>query len=217
METLTSKHQKEIIVPLNGIELHGILTIPEKAQGIVIFSHGHGSSRLSPRNTFVAGKLQKAKMATLLIDLLTAYEDEIYSNRFDIELITQRLHHITKWVRNYRETQKKAIAYFGASTGAAAALKAAAKERIAAVVSRGGRPDLVMNDLKDVTAPTLLIVGSNDVPVLELNQKAYQNLFCHKKLEVVPNATHLFKEPGALEKVGELAAEWFSRWLNPKI
>lgn len=216
MQTMTIKYQKEITIPVNGVELQGILSIPENAQGIVIFSHGHGSSRLSPRNTYVAGILQKAGVGTLLIDLLTAHEDVNYSNRFDIDLITERLKTITSWVRNYPDTRGKRIAYFGASTGAAAALKAAVKANISAVVSRGGRPDLAMEVLKEVHAPTLLMVGSRDVPVLEQNRKAFQKLLCEKKLEIIPNASHLFQEPGTLDEVGKLAAQWFAKWLNPK-
>lgn len=216
MEKMASLQQKEISVPINGVELQGILTLPENALGIVIFSHGHGSSRLSPRNNYVAAMLQMAGVGTLLIDLLTAFEDRKYSNRFDIDLITARLERITAWVRAYPDTQKMPIGYFGASTGAAAALNAAVKGNIAAVVSRGGRPDLAMEILGKVKAPTLLIVGSRDVPVLELNRRALERLRCDKKLEIVPDASHLFEEPGTLEKAGNLAAQWFAKWLNPK-
>ncbi len=212
MTTKTAQIQREITVPLNGLELRGILTIPTYARGIVIFSHGHGSSRLSPRNTYVAQTLQNGGMATLLIDLLTEEEDQNSGFRFDIELITERLLLITRWVRSHRETSSLEIAYFGASTGAAAALKAASRENIAAVVSRGGRPDLALNDLKGVTAPTLLIVGSNDERVLDWNYEALQKLRCEKQLKLVPGASHLFQEPGKLESVASLAADWFKKW-----
>lgn len=197
------------------ITLEGILKIPESAQGIVLFAHGSGSSRLSPRNNFVANILNEAGMATLLIDLLSKQEDEIYKTRFDIDLLTDRLNIVIQWLKQQPHTQKLDLGVFGSSTGAAAALRVASErgKEIKAVVSRGGRPDLAMDILDTVTAPTLFIVGGNDFGVIELNQEAYEQLTCFKKFEIVPNATHLFEEPGALEEVARLAKEWFHKHL----
>jgi putative phosphoribosyl transferase len=199
------------------IILEGDLVIPEKASSLVIFSHGSGSSRFSPRNNFVAQQLQQAGIATLLADLLTRQEDQFYSNRFDILLLSNRLTAITKWVIKNHETASLPIGYFGASTGAASALTAAAElpNLIRAIVSRGGRPDLALIDFNKVKAPTLLIVGELDYDVMELNQKVFSAIRCEKKLLSVSGATHLFEEPGTLEQVAELAGEWFQRYLSP--
>lgn len=201
---------------LNGLALKGILTIPENATGMVLFSHGSGSSRLSPRNNYVAKVLNENGLGTLLFDLLTEDEDRVYENRFNIDLITMRLIDVTQWLQNQKESKDLVIGYFGASTGAASALRAAAffGEDIKAVVSRGGRPDLAMQELNKVTAPTLLIVGGWDHQVIQLNEKAYQELNCHRKLEIVPEASHLFEEAGKLEQVAAIAAAWFKKWLR---
>ena len=203
-------------IKLDGLVLKGNLSIPENATGMVIFSHGSGSSRLSPRNNYVAKVLNEKGLATLLFDLLTEDEDRIYENRFNIDLITMRLIDVTQWVQNQKEGKDLVIGYFGASTGAASALRAAAfyKDDIRAVVSRGGRPDLAMQELYKVTAPTLLIVGGWDHQVIQLNEKAYQELKCHKKLDIVPEASHLFEEPGKLQQVADIAAAWFNKWLQ---
>lgn len=207
--------EKLIQIKIGEVDLEGMLAIPKSASGIVLFAHGSGSSRLSPRNNFVAGELREAGLGTLLIDLLTAEEDETYATRFDINLLTKRLIEIVDWLKNQLETKSLLIGLFGASTGAAAALMAAAKlgPEITAVVSRGGRPDLAMDVLHSVVAPTLLIVGGNDFGVIELNQQAFQALSTTKKLEIVAGATHLFDEPGTLEKVAILAREWFIKYL----
>jgi putative phosphoribosyl transferase len=193
--------------------------LPQDAKGIVLFAHGSGSSRLSPRNRYVAKELNNVGLGTLLMDLLTTEEEELDVQgqfRFDINLLAHRLVGTTKWLTKNPATQKLLIGYFGASTGAAAALVAAAKlaDQVYAVVSRGGRPDLAMKYLPKVKAPTLLIVGGSDDVVIGMNEEAFANLFVEKKLEIVPGATHLFEEPGALEKVAKLAAEWFSRYLR---
>ena len=205
-----------VAIKLDGLVLKGNLSIPENATGMVIFSHGSGSSRLSPRNNYVAKVLNEKGLATLLFDLLTEDEDRIYENRFNIDLITMRLIDVTQWVQNHKESKDLVIGYFGASTGAASALRAAAfyKNDIGAVVSRGGRPDLAMQELNRVTAPTLLIVGGWDQQVIQLNEKAYQGLKCYRKLEIVPEASHLFEEPGKLQQVADIAAAWFKKWLQ---
>ena len=205
-----------IEIELDGLALKGNLSIPENAIGMVVFSHGSGSSRLSPRNNYVAKVLNENGLATLLFDLLTEDEDRIYENRFNIDLITMRLIDVTQWVQNQKESKDLVVGYFGASTGAASALRAAAfyKNDIGAVVSRGGRPDLALQELNKVTAPTLLIVGGWDHQVIQLNQKAYQELKCNRKLEVVPEASHLFEEPGKLQQVADIAADWFKKWLQ---
>ncbi len=200
--------------------LEGILSIPKASQGIVLFAHGSGSSRFSPRNNFVAHKLNQAGLATLLFDLLTSEEEVVdvftRKHRFDIKLLTERLAAATHWVLSNPEAQKLNIGYFGSSTGAAAALMAAAQlqEKIGAVVSRGGRPDLAGTALKGVEAPTLLIVGGYDNTVITLNEEASQQLSCEKDLVVIEGATHLFEEPGTLEKVAETAADWFVKHLG---
>jgi len=205
-------------IPVNGITLEGALLIPADCSGIVLFAHGSGSSRHSPRNNFVAQMLQGAELGTLLVDLLTREEDASYANRFDIDLLTWRLERATQWVMEQPRSKSLDIGYFGASTGAAAALQAAATfgNSIGAVVSRGGRPDLAMAALPNVESPTLLIVGGLDYEVLELNRRAYQKLKVEKELEIVPGATHLFEEPGTLQEVARLAAQWFNRHLGRK-
>ncbi len=204
-------------IPIDSHSLEGDLAVPEGAQGIVLFAHGSGSSRLSPRNRQVAQVLREAGLATLLFDLLTVEEDAVYENRFDIELLTGRLLEATRWITSQAELRELQRGYFGASTGAAAALRAAARPEaeVKAVVSRGGRPDLAMSHLGRVTAPTLLIVGEYDDVVIELNQQAYDALgSVSKELTIVPGATHLFEEPGTLEQVAQHARQWFLRYLT---
>jgi dienelactone hydrolase len=208
--------EEMVLIPINSISLEGNLFIPQKVKGIVIFAHGSGSSRLSPRNAFVAKEIQKAGLGTLLFDLLTKEEDQIYENRFDIPLLAERLKAVTNWLLDQAQAKNCKLGYFGASTGAAAALIAAADlgKEIKAVVSRGGRPDLALDILPKVIAPTLLIVGGYDDVVIELNQRAFEQLKTIKKLEIVPGATHLFEEPGTLEQVADLAAKWFKKYLK---
>jgi len=210
--------QKGLITIKSGsARLEGMLEVPENPIGIVIFVHGSGSSRLSPRNNYVADELHNAKIGTLLIDLLTAQEDRDYKKRFDISLLAQRLNTATDWVQQYDSTQSLPIGLFGASTGAAAALQLAAVRslEIAALVSRGGRPDMAGRQaLAKVRAPTLLIVGGLDDVVIDLNRVAYTALHCEKRLEIIPGATHLFEEQGTLEEVAALATDWFVRYLK---
>ena len=203
--------EKSVKIEIDSIALKGILNLPKNAKSVVIFAHGSGSSRFSPRNNFVARILQKAGLGTLLFDLLTEEEDSVYKTRFNIGLLAERLVAATKWFMEEHKTFK--IGYFGASTGAAAALQAAAEIRINAIVSRGGRPDLAKN-LDKVKAPTLLIVGGYDDVVIELNKKAHEKIKAKKKLVIVPEATHLFEEPGKLEEVSRLAKEWFVKYLS---
>jgi putative phosphoribosyl transferase len=206
-------------VPAGPVTLEGNLSLPEGAGGVVLFAHGSGSSRHSPRNRYVARVLNEAKLATLLVDLLTPAEEAVDLQtshlRFDIGLLAERLIGVTDWLTQYQETQEFRIGYFGASTGAAAALAAAAERAdvIGAVVSRGGRPDLAGSALSRVRAPTMLIVGGKDLAVLKLNEEAFSQLRTEKRLVVVPGATHLFEEPGALDEVARLAREWFERHL----
>lgn len=212
-----NKDKKYIVtIPINEMSVEGILRVPHNPRGIVLFAHGSGSGRHSPRNNYVAEILRKARVATLLFDLLTEEEDLIYENRFDIELLTERLMVVTKWIKKQPHLNDLKIGYFGASTGAASALKAAARlgSEIRTVVSRGGRPDLAMDEIAKVKSPTLLIVGENDPEVIELNQQAYEALSTTKKLEIVPGATHLFEEPRTLEKAAELASDWFEKYLS---
>lgn len=210
------KYNSEIKIPVGKVILEGELIIPLKANAIIIFSHGSGSSRFSPRNKMVADYLHQKNFGTLLFDLLTQEEDEHYHNRFDIELLTRRLIGATTWLEEQSFAKGLSLAYFGASTGAASALKAAAYlPQLSAVVSRGGRPDMAMDILEKVEAPTLLIVGRLDYEVLQLNQDAYINLNCEKKLEVIEGATHLFEEQGAMEQVCEKAGLWFTNYLQP--
>lgn len=207
---------KEIAINLNKIKLLGSLNLIKNSQSLVIFAHGSGSSRLSPRNIYVADILNKAGISTLLFDLLTQEEDQIYENRFNIELITERLLKTTQWILKKMENKKISVGYFGASTGAAAALSAATKlsKTIKAIVSRGGRPDMALKSISNVTAPTLLIVGGRDIEVIKLNKLAYDKLTCIKKLEIIPDATHLFEETGALEQVAKTAVKWFQKYLK---
>ncbi|WP_415947174.1 phosphoribosyltransferase family protein [Streptomyces sp. KLOTTS4A1] len=208
---------REVDVSAGGLMLRGHLTVPAGAAGIVVFAHGSGSSRRSPRNRIVAAGLNGAGLGTLLFDLLTEEEAADRANVFDTGLLARRLADATHWLRGLPEADGSAVGYFGASTGAAAALLAAAEPgaRIAAVVSRGGRPDLAAPRLPAVTAPTLLIVGGHDQLVLDLNRQAQARLRCVSRLAIVPGATHLFEEPGALEKVTELARDWFTDHMTP--
>lgn len=223
METTTRVETQSITIPLpaSGAVLHGDLTIPLGRRGMVVFAHGSGSSRLSPRNRKVAGRLQEGGFGTLLVDLLTAQEagvDEMTGQyRFDIELLAERLTLVTQWLRAQPGVGALPLGYFGASTGAAAAMVAAARQpgMVSAIVSRGGRPDLAGPLLRQVAAPTLLIVGGSDHAVMGLNRNALGQLATrHKELATVPGATHLFEEPGALEQVAELARAWFARHLG---
>ncbi|MGQ9677327.1 MAG: dienelactone hydrolase family protein [Chloroflexota bacterium] len=210
--------ERPVQVSAGPVTLEGILAVPPQAKGVVLFAHGSGSGRFSPRNNFVARVLQNAGFATLLIDLLTELEAQDRRLVFDIDFLTERLLAATDWLRQEPETRGLPIGYFGASTGAAAALQAAARkpETVRAVVSRGGRPDLASQFLPSVEAPTLLIVGGADHPVIPLNREAHKLLRAEKELTIIPGATHLFEEPGALEKVAELAARWFDRYLAGK-
>lgn len=203
-------------IPMGSVVIEGALTIPAKAKGLVLFAHGSGSSRHSPRNNFVARILNEKQLGTLLMDLLTPYEDKNYETRFNIRLLTQRLIETTNWVKAQPQTQSLPLGYFGASTGAAAALQAAAAlgSSVCAVVSRGGRPDLAGRDLGQVQAPVLLIVGGHDFGVIELNEQSLKQLKATKELAVIPKATHLFEEPGALEQAASLASEWFEKYLT---
>ena len=207
--------KEEIQIPVDEIILTGDLSIPAQAKGIVVFAHGSGSSRHSSRNQQVAQTLQQAGFATLLFDLLTVEEDRDFNKRFDIDLLTERLVKVTDWLEAEERTAELSVGYFGASTGAAATLKAAAqlKDLIKAVVSRGGRPDLAEPLLPQVISPTLLIVGSRDHQVIELNQKAYESLRSEREIRIVEGATHLFEEPGKLEEVAAMAVEWFNKYL----
>ncbi len=203
-------------IPAGPVRLNGELVLPADTKSVVLFAHGSGSSRLSPRNIFVAQVLQQQGIGTLLFDLLTTSEERDYAVRFDIDLLTQRLLAATAWLRENPETKTLRIGYFGASTGAAAALRAAAEigNTIAAVVSRGGRPDLAGETaLVQVASPTLLIVGSEDYTVIELNEQAFAWMKCEKKLVLVPGATHLFEEQGTLEQAAEYAGDWFLKHL----
>ena len=200
---------------LGVADLEGIWDMPANPLGVVLFAHGTGSSRWSPRNQFVAHQLRDAGLGTLLVDLLTPQEDQNYIRRFEIEFLTERLGRITDWLRERLAGTGHRIGYFGASTGAAAALQASVSQggTIAAIVSRGGRPDLVDDVLPEVEAPTLIIVGGNDEPVTTLNIAAYQKLRCPKELAIIPGASHLFEEPGALDDVARRAGDWFRRFL----
>lgn len=214
--------ERQVHVKSAGVTLEGDLAVPEDARGMVLFAHGSGSSRHSPRNKYVAKVLQQAGLGTLLIDLLTAEEEKVddYTMhlRFDIPLLAQRLAGATEWLAGNPETKLFPIGYFGASTGAAAALAAAARQpdAVKAVVSRGGRPDLAGSLLSQVKAPTLLIVGGDDAPVIEMNEGAQRQMRAECKLVIIPGATHLFEEPGTLEQVARLAADWFARHLKAK-
>lgn len=209
--------EREVRIPAQAVSLPGTLVVPAGAAGVVLFAHGSGSSRLSPRNREVATVLQRAGIGTLLFDLLTEPESFDRRHVFDIELLATRLNAARDWLVREPGREALAIGYFGASTGAAAALVAAADhpESVAAVVSRGGRPDLAGEALERVRAPTLLIVGGDDTGVVELNQGALQQLRCEKRIAIVPGATHLFEEPGTLEEVASLATAWFAAHLRP--
>ena len=209
------KVEKMILINDGEKTIEGSLIIPAGAGGIVVFAHGSGSSRHSVRNNYVAAVIRKNNLATFLLDLLTPEEDADYSKRFDIDLLAHRLFIAKKWLQEQPDTKNLRIGYFGASTGAAAAIQSAAgnADIVKAIVSRGGRPDLAMPYLEKITAPTLLIVGGNDEIVIELNIEAYNNLQCDKKLEIVEGATHLFEEPGTLEQVAILAEKWFEKYL----
>jgi pimeloyl-ACP methyl ester carboxylesterase len=212
-----SNAQPLISLPSGGVLLEGILELPSNCSGVVVFSHGSGSGRRSPRNRYVAQELQGAGLGTLLLDLLTSEEDRDYEKRFDIDLLTVRLSDAVRFVRRHGATQLLPVGLFGASTGAASALRVAAAMLgdVKAVVSRGGRPDLTGEPaLSLVRAPTLLIVGGKDLVVIELNQGAYEQLRCLKEIKIVPGATHLFEEQGTLEEVARLAVEWFVQHLS---
>lgn len=202
-------------IPVDGVALEGELVVPDGATGLVVFAHGSGSSRHSPRNNFVAEALQNRGLGTLLFDLLTEQEDRDRENRFDIPLLTDRLVAATEWLRDRPDTAELTIGYFGTSTGAAAALRGAARRQsdIGAVVSRGGRVDMATEVLDGVAAPTLFVVGGEDEEVLELNEEAYEQLECEKDLQVVEGAGHLFEGPGELEAVADLAGQWFTTHL----
>lgn len=212
----TAARSVHAAIAADGVTLTGNLELPAHAKGVVVFAHGSGSSRLSPRNIFVADVLRNAGLGTLLFDLLTEDEANDRDKVFDIRLLALRLLHATDWVESQIETAGMAIGYFGASTGAAAAIVAATQSGhvLRALVSRGGRPDLAMEFLPSVTAPTLLIVGSEDTIVLERNRKALERLAGPRELAVIQGATHLFEEPGTLEQVANLAAKWFERHLH---
>ena len=208
-------HERSVQILLGQADLVGDLALPDQATGFVLFAHGSGSSRLSPRNRYVADILNRAGFATLLVDLLTTQEEHIDLQtrefRFNIGLLAERLIGLTEWQSAHPDLSALSLGYFGASTGSAAALIAAAArpQHVRAVVSRGGRPDLAASSLPRVQSPTLLIVGGDDAQVIELNQQAFEALQCDKKLDIVPGATHLFEEPGALEEVARLAADWY--------
>lgn len=208
--------KSDVDIPLASAILKGDLVIPDNAIGIVLFSHGSGSSRFSSRNRMVAELIQQQKIGTFLFDLLTEKEDQIYENRFNIDLLSSRLIDTTEWLLENKEAKGLPIAYFGASTGAASALRAAAffGKTIKAVVSRGGRPDLAITELPMVSAPTLLIVGSLDVPVIGMNKMAYDELESVKEMKIIHGATHLFEEPGKLQEVAELAIDWYKKYMT---
>jgi putative phosphoribosyl transferase len=215
-----SSLESALKIPVGNVEVEGNMFLPQQASGLVVFAHGSGSSRFSPRNQYVAKEINKANIGTLLFDLLTPgeeEEDELTGDyRFDIALLAQRLIGVTQWLRNDPSTQNVKLGYFGASTGAAAALIAAAKmpEAVSVVVSRGGRPDLAGEYLSQVQAPTLLLVGGWDEEVIELNKQAQRQMTNENKLVVIPAATHLFEEPGKLEEVARFASDWFRRFLK---
>ncbi len=212
--------EREVEVPVGDLRLAGELTVPEAARGLVLFAHGSGSSRHSPRNRFVGQALQSSGLGTVLFDLLTEDEErqEAYTRhlRFNVNLLAERLLRAADWLEEQEEAEGLRMGFFGSSTGAAAALMAAAdaNDRIGAVVSRGGRPDLASEHLRKVKAPTLLLVGGRDLPVIDLNESAFEKLQCEKLLRIVPGATHLFEEPGTLEQVARLASEWFGHYLS---
>lgn len=218
----SAQHSERLVYfPADGVRLEGMLSLPEGAPGVVVFVHGSGSSRQSPRNRLVAQRLQEGGLGTLLMDLLTPEEEAVDQQtgqyRFNIPLLANRLVGAAKWLEETPETSALGLGYFGASTGAGAALMAAARrpEGVQAIVSRGGRPDLAGPALPQVDVPTLLLVGGNDTPVIAMNQEALALLPGEKRLEIIPGATHLFEEPGTLEEVARLACQWFQRYLRP--
>jgi dienelactone hydrolase len=214
-EELRVHRDDDVRVDARSLTLDGRLTVPVGSKGAVVFAHGSGSSRLSSRNQYVARVLNDAGLSTLLFDLLTADEAATRANVFDVELLADRLAGARAWLREQPDVAGASVGYFGASTGAAAALWAAASDSaIGAVVSRGGRPDLAIERLRYVTAPTLLVVGGNDHAVLELNRQARAAMACESRLEIVPGASHLFEEPGTLASAARLACSWFVRYLK---
>ncbi|ERM81789.1 hypothetical protein P872_07665 [Rhodonellum psychrophilum GCM71 = DSM 17998] len=212
---MKTRFHETLNLRIDQVQLSGEMILPEKASSLVLFSHGSGSSRFSPRNNFVAKELHNVQIGSFLFDLLTEEEDEMYSNRFNIEMLTSRLVQVTEMIAADTRFSDLKMGYFGASTGAASALKAAAKlpDLIHAVVSRGGRPDMATPEISEVKAPTLLIVGGLDLEVIQLNKTAYEFMTCTKKLKIVEGATHLFEEPGTLEQVATYAAVWFKTYL----
>jgi pimeloyl-ACP methyl ester carboxylesterase len=214
----TTKAYIEIVIPIDSIQLKGNLRHAENSKGIILFSHGSGSSRLSPRNNYVAYYLLKHGFSSLLFDLLTQEEDTIYENRFNIKLLTDRLVKVTKWIRENSETKHLPIGYFGSSTGAASALSAAAQldHAITAIVSRGGRPDLAMPVLNKINIPTLLLVGSFDDDVIKLNKEAQKEIRGICELKIIQGASHLFEERGKLEIVAKQTSDWFDLCMSEK-
>jgi putative phosphoribosyl transferase len=214
---MSATKPREVVIPIGKARLKGLLGMPSTARGVVVFAHGSGSGRLSPRNNFVARVLQDAGIATLLVDLLEESEALDRRKVFDIDLLADRLSVNAQWAQEQPEMRGLSLGYFGASTGAAAALQAATKipQGVSAIVSRGGRPDLAIDYLTLVQSPTLLIVGSKDDAVIPLNELAYKELRCPKEMVIVPGATHLFEEPGTLEEVAELARNWFLKHFLP--
>ena len=209
--TMSQPTENLVHIPADDVELEGILDIPDGAEGLVVFAHGSGSSRKSPRNNFVAEVIRERGLGTLLFDLLTENEDQIRENRFDIPLLTDRLVAVTEWLGTRDVTRDLNVGYFGSSTGAASALRATARleDEIDAVVSRGGRVDMASEVLDEITVPTLFIVGGADTQVLELNREVYDQLACEKELHVVEGAGHLFEGEGELGEVADVAADWF--------
>jgi pimeloyl-ACP methyl ester carboxylesterase len=214
-KAITLDFHRSVKISGQNVILKGDLALPDPSSGIVLFAHGSGSSRHSGRNRYVANVLNEVGIGSLLFDLLTEEEDEVYETRFNIELLTRRLLLATRWLRDQPGAKGLPLGYFGASTGAAAALIAASElgDKTRSVVSRGGRPDLALKKLNQVESPTLLIVGGEDEPVIGMNQEAYSQLSCPKDLAIVPGATHLFEEPGTLEEVACLAVKWFLKYL----
>ncbi|WP_128226394.1 dienelactone hydrolase family protein [Halobacteriaceae archaeon SHR40] len=212
---MTQSSENIVSIPVGDVELEGMLAVPEDAPGIVVFAHGSGSSRKSPRNNFVAEVIRDRGLGTLLFDLLTEKEDQFRENRFDIPLLTDRLLAVTEWRQTREATADLNVGYFGSSTGAASALRAAARTGdVDAIVSRGGRVDMAEAVLDEIQAPTLFIVGGADTEVLELNREAYDQLDCEKELHVVAGAGHLFEDEGELEEVADVAADWFAETLQ---
>lgn len=213
---MAQRSETLVSIPVDGIELEGMLAVPDGATGLVVFAHGSGSSRTSPRNNYVAAVIRERGLGTLLFDLLTEEEDQIRDNRFDIPLLTDRLVAVTEWLRTREETRDLNVGYFGSSTGAASALRAAARlpDDVDAVVSRGGRVDLASDVFDEVRAPTLLIVGGADTQVLERNREALEQLASESELHVVEGAKHLFEREAELAEVADVAADWFAEALQ---